>query len=109
MILCAHSDAGFLNETNSCSRAGAHIFLSENKPFPRVNGAILSIAQIFKFIMASAAKSELAALFVMAREMIPHRQTLISMGWPQPKALSKQITQLPQVLPIKQLFPTRPK
>jgi hypothetical protein len=37
--------------------------------------------------MASAAESELAALFVTAREMIPHshRQTLITMGWPQPK------------------------
>jgi hypothetical protein len=35
--------------------------------------------------MASAAESKLAALFVMAREMIPHRQTLIAMGWPQPK------------------------
>jgi hypothetical protein len=85
MILCAHADAGFLNETNSCSRAGAHIFLSENDPFPRFNGAILSIAQIIKFVMASAAKSELATLFVTAREMIPHRQTLIAMGWPQPK------------------------
>ncbi len=53
--------------------------------FPRFNGAILSIAQIIKFVMASAAESELAALFVMAREMIPHRQTLIAMGWPQPK------------------------
>jgi hypothetical protein len=48
------------------------------------NGAVLSIAQIIKFVMASAAKSELAALFVMAGEMIPHRQTLISMGWTQP-------------------------
>ncbi len=46
MILCAHSNAGFLNETNSHSRAGAHIFLSENNPFPCFNGAILSIAQI---------------------------------------------------------------
>ncbi len=46
---------------------------------------LLSIAQIIKFVMASAAKSELAALFVTAREMIPHRQTLIAMGWPQPK------------------------
>jgi hypothetical protein len=25
-------------------------------------------------------------LFAMAREMIPHRQTLISMEWPQPKS-----------------------
>jgi hypothetical protein len=36
--------------------------------------------------MASAAKSELAALFITAREMIPHGQTLITMGWPQPKS-----------------------
>ncbi len=50
-----------------------HIFLSENEPFPCFNGAILSIAQIIKFVMASAAKSDLAALFVTAREMIPHR------------------------------------
>jgi hypothetical protein len=75
MILCAHLDAGFLNKTNSHSCAGAHIFLSENKPFPRFNGAVLSIAQIIKFIIVSASKSELAALFVTAREMIPHRQT----------------------------------
>jgi hypothetical protein len=80
MVLCAHSNAGFLNETNSRSRAGAHIFLSENKPFLCFNGAFLSIAQIIKFVMAPATKFELAALFVMASEMIPHRQTLISMG-----------------------------
>jgi hypothetical protein len=34
MILCAHADAGFLNKTNSCSRAGAHIYLLEDDPFP---------------------------------------------------------------------------
>ena len=73
MVLCAHADAGFLNETNSRSRAGAHIYLSKNDPFPRFNGAVLSIAQIIKFVMASAAKAELPALFVTAREMISHR------------------------------------
>jgi hypothetical protein len=36
--------------------------------------------------MASAAKSELAALFIMACGMIPHRQTLIAMGWLQSKS-----------------------
>jgi hypothetical protein len=50
------------------------------------NGAILSIAQIIKSVMVSAAKSELAALFITAREMIPHHQTLIAMGWLQPKS-----------------------
>jgi hypothetical protein len=85
MILCAHTDASFLNETNSRSQVGAHIFLSENDPYPCFNGAVLSIAQIIKFVMASAAESELAALFIMAHKMIPHRQTPIAMGWPQPK------------------------
>jgi hypothetical protein len=33
MILCAHTDAGFLNKTNSSGRVGAHIYLSENNPF----------------------------------------------------------------------------
>jgi hypothetical protein len=61
-------------------------FLSENEPFPRFNGAVLSIPQIIKFVMASAAEAELAALFITAREMIPHCQTLIDMGWPQPKS-----------------------
>jgi hypothetical protein len=86
IIVCAHTDAGFLHKTSSCSRAGAHIYLLENDPILQFNGAILSIAQIIKFVMAFAAKSELAALFFTAREMIPHRQTLITMGWPQPKS-----------------------
>jgi hypothetical protein len=69
-------------------RQSTHLPLREPaiEPFPHFNGAVLSIAQIIKFVMVSAAKSELAAHFVMAREMIPHRQTLISMGWPQPKS-----------------------
>jgi hypothetical protein len=33
MILCSHADAGFLNETNSCSGADAHIYLLENNLF----------------------------------------------------------------------------
>jgi hypothetical protein len=80
MILCAHADAGFLNESQSCSRAGARIFLSENDPFPCFNGTVLSIAQIIKFVMASAVESKLTALFITARVMILHRQTLIDMG-----------------------------
>ena len=47
---------------------------------------VLTIATIIKFVMASAAKAELAALFITARKMVPHRQTLINMGWPQPRS-----------------------
>ncbi len=86
MIICAHADTGFLNKINSCSRAGAHIYLLEDNPFPQFYDSILSIAQIIKFVMALAAKSELAALFITAREMIPHNQILIAMGLPQPKS-----------------------
>ena len=34
MFLCAHSDAGFHNESKGRSRSGAHIFLSENDAMP---------------------------------------------------------------------------
>ena len=46
MFLCAHADARFLNESKAHSRAGSHIYLTEDDPFPRFNGAVLSIAQI---------------------------------------------------------------
>ena len=71
MVLAAHSDASFLTEPKSRSRAGAHIFLSEDEPIPRNNGPVLTISQIIKFVMASAAEAELAALYNTAREMIP--------------------------------------
>jgi len=53
---------------------------------PCFNGTILTIATIIKFDMALAAEAELAALFIAARKMIPHKQTLIDMGWPQPQS-----------------------
>ncbi len=109
MILCAHADAGFLNKTNSCSRAGAHIYLIENDPFPRFNGAILSIAQIIKFVMASAAKSELAALLIMAREMFPPPLTLIAMGWPQPKSPIQRDNSTAAGVTNKTIVPRRSK
>jgi hypothetical protein len=86
MILAAHSDASFLSEPQSRSRAGAHIFLSEDDPIPRNNGPILTIAQLIKFVMASAAEAELSAMYIAARDMVPLRNTLAEMGWPQPKS-----------------------
>ena len=62
---------------------GTH-FVSEDEPFPRWNGAILTIAQIIKFVMSSAAEAELGALYISVRKLLPIRQTLIKMGWPQP-------------------------
>ena len=67
MILVAHADAGFLNESISRSRAGAHILLSENEPKPKLNGPVLKISQIIKTVMASSAEAEMAALFITAK------------------------------------------
>ena len=86
MILAAHSDASFLTEPGSRSPDGAYIFLTENDPVPRINGPILTLATIIKYVMASAAESELAALYLTAREMVPLRNALEEMGWSQPKS-----------------------
>jgi hypothetical protein len=85
MILCAHAGASFHNESKGRSQAGAHIFISKNNPFPKHKSPVLSISQIMKFVMSSAVKAELGALSTTAKEMVPLRQTLIKMGWPQPR------------------------
>ena len=62
MILAAHEDTGFLYKSKARSRGGVHIFLSENDPQPKINGLVLTKAQIIKKVMASAAEAEMAAL-----------------------------------------------
>ena len=83
MILAAHADTGFPNESRARSRACTHIFLSENESKPKLNGPVLTITQIFRTVMASAAEAEMAALFITAKKMITLRHTLIEMGWTQ--------------------------
>jgi hypothetical protein len=80
IVLATHSDAGFANETKSRSRAGAHIFLSENDPIPRWNGPVLTIAQIMKYVVSLAAEANMTALFLTAKEMVPLRNILTEMG-----------------------------
>ena len=57
--------------------------LSEDVPVPAHNVSVLTIAQVIKNVMSSAAEAELASLFTIAKEMIPLRQALTEMGWPQ--------------------------
>ena len=83
MLVAAHSDAGFHNESKGRSRAGAHIFLLEDAPMQKWNGAVLTIAQIIKFVMTSASEAELGALFITAQALVYIRNTLEEMGWPQ--------------------------
>jgi hypothetical protein len=69
MILCAHANAIFHNESKGHRQASAHIFVSENNPFPKHNGPVLSISKLMKFVMPSAAKAVLGALYTTAKEM----------------------------------------
>jgi hypothetical protein len=85
MILAVHSNAGYCNGKNARSRAGGHFFLSNDKPFPPNNGAILTQASIIKEVMSSAAEAELGALFLNAKEAVYLRQILTEMGHPQPR------------------------
>jgi hypothetical protein len=85
MVLAAHSNASILTKPRSRSCAGTHIFLAEDDPIPRNKGPALMLSQIIKFIMASATKAELGALYITAWEMIPLWHVLEEIGWPQSK------------------------
>ena len=83
MILFIDSDAAYLVEYEARSRAGGFFYLG-NKDGQLINGSILILAKIIKFVMSSAAEAEIAGLFMNAKAAIPIRQALIKMGHPQP-------------------------
>jgi hypothetical protein len=86
MVLAVHSDAGYLNEPNTQSRAGGHFYLSSDDTFPPNNEAILNVTQIIKHMMSSAAEAELGALFINAKEAIYIRRSMLQeMGHDQPR------------------------
>jgi hypothetical protein len=81
MDVCA---ASYLSETHLRSYSGGHFFLSKNDHYPNNNGAVLTIVQIIKAVMLSAAESKLGVLYINAQEVIPLRHLLIEMGHPHP-------------------------
>ena len=64
MILFVDSDASYLTAPGSKSRAGGFFYLG-NKDKSIINGSILYLTTIIKNVMASAAETEIAALFSM--------------------------------------------
>jgi hypothetical protein len=70
MILAVHSDAGYCNKKNARSQAGGNFFLSNDKKLPPNIGTILTNTTIIKAVMSSAAKAELGALYLNAKEAI---------------------------------------
>ncbi len=87
MILNIHSDVSYLSEANAHSRACGHFFMcwraNPTKPI-KLNGAFFTLCAILCFIVASAAKAELSALFLNCKQATIFRLTLEEMGHPQP-------------------------
>ena len=67
MVLAAHSNASFLREPKSCSRARGHIFLSEDDPIPRTNGPLLSITGVMRSVYSLASEAKTGALYIVAQ------------------------------------------
>ena len=84
MVLAVHSDASYLSEPKSRSRAGGHFFLSSDTIVPPNNGSVLNIVHNIKNIMSSATEAELAGLYIMAREAVYIRIILEELGHKQP-------------------------
>ena len=84
MVLAAHSDASFLSKSNARSRAGGHFFMSSDTNTPHNNGAVMTISQIIKTVLSSAAEAKVGALFINCREAVPARHVLEFLGHKQP-------------------------
>jgi hypothetical protein len=87
MILNIHSDASYLSEPKARSRLGGTFFMGsapkDGTPI-QLNGPILALANICKFVVASAAEAELGALFYNCQDGTILRLTLEELGHPQP-------------------------
>ena len=67
MVLAGHSDASYLSEKKSRSRAVDHFFMSSSTANLPNNGAVLTASQVIKTVMSSAAEAELGALFINSK------------------------------------------
>ena len=91
MHLWAHSDAAYLNESKSRSRAGGYAFLRDkpnipihpDAPVPPQNAPIDVLNRVIDAVMSSAQEAETGAGYMNACNLVLIRQSLIEMGHPQ--------------------------
>ena len=88
MQLNVHTDASYLSEPNSRSRAagvstcGPIIFNGIDKPYS-VNGPIRVTSTIIPSVVGSAMEAEYAGMYTNAQDATVDRQTLLDLGHPQ--------------------------
>jgi hypothetical protein len=86
MILHIHSDASYLSENESKSRAGGLFYMGSGTKTDKklTNGAILIISKVLKHLMSSAAEAEIGAVFINAKEGAVLCTTLEELGHTHP-------------------------
>jgi hypothetical protein len=83
MILAVHTDASYLSEQGSKSRAAGHFYLINTNDEDFNNGALLTLTSVIKHVMSSASEAEQAALFYGCKQAVPLRSMLEEMGHQQ--------------------------
>ena len=109
MLLALHSDASYLSEPNSKSRAAGHFYLTKRNDESFNNGAILTLSKIIKHVMSSVSEAETAALFYNCKAAAPLRVTLMEMGHPQGRTLVTTDNSAAQGLLKKTMIPKAAK
>ena len=85
MMLALHSDASYLSEPESKSRAAGYFFLLKQNNESFNNGAIMTLSKIIKHVMLSTSEAETAAIFYNFKAALPLRVSLEEMEHEQPK------------------------
>ena len=85
MRLAIWSDASYLSETDSRSRAGGHHSMTSRGDFTKapLNGAVDAISTILPTVVSAASEAEVGALFLNAQAAASTRATLLDLGYPQ--------------------------
>jgi hypothetical protein len=83
MRLAVDSDASYLSEPRSRSRAGGRHYLTSTDGTLADNGPVDIVSAIIPSVVSSAFEAEYAALFLNGRTAEELRGTLEDLGWPQ--------------------------
>ena len=83
MVLRADSDASYLTESGSRSRAAGFWYLSQTPDDSPINAAVDIVSTIIPTVVASAAEAEYVTLFINGQKGEPLRNTLYDLGYPQ--------------------------
>jgi hypothetical protein len=84
MVLKSNVDGSYNSEPGAKSRAAAFNYLGRTNEPDFINGPIECISTLIPTVVASAAETEYASLFIGGKSLLPLRHTLLDMNCIQP-------------------------